>query len=523
MTNYKRKKETIQAEIVYNQTQPQILDLEEAVLGALLLENGIFDTIAKDFSPNLFYKEANNIVATTIEEMYRANETIDILTVSQKLKANGTLDKVGGAFYVSSLTNRISSTANVEYHVKLLQQYTLKRSLIKICGNAVQRAYSENDDVFDTYSEVQISIDDSLKQVLNYDVANIREIHLQGLAESREVANGEGVSGVETGLVMVDKLTSGWQKSDLIIIAGRPAMGKSSVVLSMVINASVRKGTPVAIFSLEMSKQQLGGRIQADLSGVDVGKIIKKQLDLGDIDYIEKNCEKLLTAPLFIDDTPNISIIELKSKARRLVKEKGVKLIAIDYLQLMRSGLGIMNREQEIAEISRSLKGLAKELDIPIIALSQLSRLVEGRSDKKPQLSDLRESGQIEQDADMVAFCYRPEYYGVENYEIDGDTIDAKGLFMLIIAKHRNGELGEVPLRFIHSLAKITNHPRWVSQQEEREAGVQPMPTENGGGFGQIAQNEDFLKQTNNEGFLSQGKSAYQEEEIKDENDNLPF
>jgi replicative DNA helicase len=874
MTNYKRKKETIQAEIVYNQTQPQILDLEEAVLGALLLENGIFDTIAKDFSPNLFYKEANNIVATTIEEMYRANETIDILTVSQKLKANGTLDKVGGAFYVSSLTNRISSTANVEYHVKLLQQYTLKRSLIKICGNAVQRAYSENDDVFDAYSEVQISIDDSLKQVLNYDVANIREIHLQGLAESREVANGEGISGVETGLVMVDNLTSGWQKSDLIIIAGRPAMGKclsigslvytnsgfikigeakigqkilgsngligkitgvfpqgkkdvfrvyfddntfvdccnehlwevstrtdrkasygnkemrtsvlktnqmignlfcsdgrsnysikiikplnfehkeitlnpyllgfylgggyssksivcfsniekylvlkvelllsdtdkliqlnykdykvrginkkksniwndlynldliqkksdkkfipknylyntievrtlllqglvdtdgyiptkgrsaieystvsiqlrddilelvrglggkasylvkkgsytkngvkheakeyyrmylslppeiipisskkhtekysqekkfhrkfitkieelgikeemvcisvntpdslfitdgynlthnTSVVLSMVINASVRKGTPVAIFSLEMSKQQLGGRIQADLSGVDVGKIIKKQLDLGDIDYIEKNCEKLLTAPLFIDDTPNISIIELKSKARRLVKEKGVKLIAIDYLQLMRSGLGIMNREQEIAEISRSLKGLAKELDIPIIALSQLSRLVEGRSDKKPQLSDLRESGQIEQDADMVAFCYRPEYYGVENYEIDGDTIDAKGLFMLIIAKHRNGELGEVPLRFIHSLAKITNHPRWVSQQEEREAGVQPMPTENGGGFGQIAQNEDFLKQTNNEGFLSQGKSAYQEEEIKDENDNLPF
>lgn len=522
MTNYKRKKETIQAELVYSQVQPQIIDLEEAVLGALLLESGVFDTIAKDFSPNLFYKEANNLVAFVIEQMYIANERIDILTVSQKLKANGTLEKVGGAFYVSSLTNRISSTANIEVHVKLLQQYTLKRSLIKICGNAVQKAYSDNDDIFDTYTEVQVAVDDSLKQVLNYDVASIRDIHIQGLKEGREVTNGGGISGVETGLVMVDRLTSGWQKSDLIIIAGRPAMGKTSIVLSMIVNSSVRKGIPVAIFSCEMSKQQLGGRIQADLSGVDVGRIIKKQLDLGDWDYIEKNSEKLLNAPLFIDDTPNISIIELKSKARRLVKEKGVQLIAIDYLQLMRSGMGITNREQEIAEISRSLKGLAKELDIPIIALSQLSRLVEGRSDKKPQLSDLRESGQIEQDADMVAFCYRPEYYGVENYEIDGENVDARGLFMLIIAKHRNGELGEVPLRFIHSLAKITNHPHWVSREEETEQYVEPPLALPIGTMGQLGQNEDFLKQTNNEGFLSQGKNTSQDKKIE-ENDNLPF
>lgn len=512
MTDFKRKKQTVQAEMVYSQVQPQIVELEEAVLGALLLESSIFDTIGKDFSPNLFYKEANILVATAIVEMFRANEAIDILTVSQKLKANGELEKVGGAYYVSALTNRIASSANIEHHIKLLQQYTLKRSLIKICGGAVQKAYSDHDDIFDTYTDVQVSVDDALKQVLNYDVASIKDIHLQGLAESREVANGQGVSGVETGLKMVDRLTSGWQKSDLIILAGRPAMGKTAMALSMVVNPSIKKDIPVAIFSLEMSKQQLGGRIQSNLSGVDVSKIIKKQLDLGDIDYIEKNCIKLLTSPLYIDDTPNISLIELKSKARRLVREKGVRLIVIDYLQLMRSGLNIMNREQEIAEISRGLKGLAKELEIPIVALSQLSRLVEGRSDKKPQLSDLRESGQIEQDADMVMFCYRPEYYGVDTYEINSESIEASGLFMLIIAKHRNGELGEVPLRFIHSLAKITNHPHWVREQEESESIVNLVPSPTGGGFTQIEQNDDFLNQKNQP-----------QQQKEDENDLLPF
>jgi replicative DNA helicase len=284
------------------------------------------------------------------------------------------------------------------------------------------------------------------------------------------------------------------------------------MAISMVVNPCIKKDIPVAIFSLEMSKQQLGGRIQSNLSGVDVSKIIKKQLDLGDIDYIEKNCIKLLTSPLYIDDTPNISLIELKSKARRLVREKGVKLIVIDYLQLMRSGLNIMNREQEIAEISRGLKGLAKELEIPIVALSQLSRLVEGRTDKKPQLSDLRESGQIEQDADMVMFCYRPEYYGVDTYEINSESIEASGLFMLIIAKHRNGELGEVPLRFIHSLAKITNHPHWVREQQEGESGTILVPSFTGGGLAQIGQNDDFLSQKN------QPQQVHE-----DENDLLPF
>jgi replicative DNA helicase len=245
-----------------------------------------------------------------------------------------------------------------------------------------------------------------------------------------------------------------------------------------------------------MSNAQLGGRIQSNLSYIDVSKIIKKQLTESDITYLEKSCEKLLTAPLYIDDTPNISLIELKAKARRLVREKQVKLIVIDYLQLMRSGLNINNREQEIAEISRGLKGLAKELQIPIVALSQLSRLVEGRADKKPQLSDLRESGQIEQDADMVMFCYRPEYYEINDYEIEGNNIDTRGLFMLIIAKHRNGELGEVPLKFVHQLTKVTNHPNWVKEEEERPKPQYTQPTENVNSLGNIEPNHSFFTET---------------------------
>jgi replicative DNA helicase len=265
-------------------------------------------------------------------------------------------------------------------------------------------------------------------------------------------------SGVATGLNALDNVTNGWQESDLIIIAGRPAMGKTAVAISMLMHPSLDLNNAVAIFSLEMSNEQLVSRMQSLLSGVNVSKIVKKQLTNDEITQISVNAKQLTDSKIFVDDTPNISLLDLKGKARKLKKEHDIKLIVIDYLQLMRSGLKISNREQEIAEISRGLKGLAKELNIPVIALSQLSRSVESRSDKKPMLQDLRESGQIEQDADMVLFCYRPEYYNIDQYEVDGTTFDAHGLFMFIIAKHRNGELGEIPLKFIHEQTKITNH-----------------------------------------------------------------
>ena len=500
---------------------PQNTEMEEAVLGAILIDSEVMDIVAKDLSAELFYKQQNQIICEAILVLYAKNDRIDILTVTQQVKAMNKLEVVGGGYYISSLTNRMASSSNIEFHIKIIQQYSLRRSAIRICTNTIKKAYDDQEDVFDVYSELQIDADNSIKEVMHYEVSTIKKIHLDNIAEMREVIESGQKSGVECGLELVDELTSGWQKTDLIILAGRPSMGKTATAITMVIEPSINKGIPVAIFSCEMSNAQLGGRIQANLSGIDVGRIIKKQLDLSDVAYLEKANEKLLTAPLYIDDTPNISLTELKSKARRLHREKGIKLIVIDYLQLMRSGLNIQNREQEIAEISRGLKGLAKELDIPIIALSQLSRLVEGRSDKKPQLSDLRESGQIEQDADMVIFCYRPEYYGIDNYELEGDNLETKGLFLLLIAKHRNGELGEIPLRFVHHLAKLTNHPQYTSE-ESQQMPIKPFtPITSGGGSSltPMAQNDDFLAQSN-------ARQKAEDDEKDDDNGqevDLPF
>ena len=376
----------------------------------------------------------------------------------QKLKEKGTLNEVGGAYFISTLTTRVGNDSNFEFHLRILQQQALKRAIIQICSAGVRKAFDAQEDIFDVFQQLQIELDSALKEVLHYEVKKVSDIHNEIIKESIEIAKSGQKSGVQTGLRMLDNVTNGWQKSDLIILAGRPSMGKTAAAVSMVMFPALIKKVPVAIFSLEMSNQQLVSRMQSNISAVNVSRIVKKQLTMNDIDLIRTSCYDLNTAPMFIDDTPNISLLELKGKARKLVKEHKVQLIVIDYLQLMRSGLNIPNREQEIAEISRGLKGLAKELSVPVIALSQLSRGVESRSDKKPMLQDLRESGQIEQDADMVIFCYRPEYYGIENYEVGSESFESKGLFMLLIAKHRNGELGEIPLNFIHEQTKLTNH-----------------------------------------------------------------
>jgi replicative DNA helicase len=348
--------------------------------------------------------------------------------------------------------------ANIDYHIRILQQEALKRKIIEACSNSVRKAFDSQEDIFDVFQTLQLQLDNALKEVVKYEIQLINEIHQKILKESLELVDNGHQSGVITGLKMLDKVTNGWQKSDLIIIAGRPSMGKTAAAVSMVMYPAINEGKAVAIFSLEMSKEQLVSRMQSNISEINVSNIIKKQLNSQEIYTIAQSCTSLETALIYIDDTPSISLLELKGKARKLVKENKVELIVIDYLQLMRSGLNITQREQEIAEISRGLKGLAKELEIPVIALSQLSRSVELRVDKKPMLSDLRESGQIEQDADMVIFCYRPEYYGIANYELDEVLFESEGLFMLLIAKHRNGELGEIPLKFIHSQTKLTNH-----------------------------------------------------------------
>ena len=462
---------------------PNVLDVELIVLGSILIDKTAIDRIASDFSVNLFYEKKNRIVADAMLILYRENKPIDLLTLFNKIKELKKDEEVGGVAFISSLTHRVSTASNIEYHIRILQEEALRRNLIEIGTIASSKSLDVTQDVFELFNETQNNLDNALKKVINYEIKNAGSVHDAILLKSIEMLQTGSKSGVPTGLRLLDNVTNGWQNSDLIILAGRPSMGKTAAAISMCIHPSLEKNEPIAIFSLEMSNEQLVSRMQSYLSGVNVSKIVKKQLSMNEIDEISKKAIGLKTAPLFIDDTPNISLLDLKGKARKLKKENGVKLIIIDYLQLMRSGLKASSREQEIAEISRGLKGLAKELNVPVIALSQLSRGVEMRGDKKPMLQDLRESGQIEQDADMVLFCYRPEYYGIDTYEVGNQSFDANGLFMLIIAKHRNGELGEIPLTFIHEQTKLTNHefgysPPIVSQEENRTFVQQNITTE---------------------------------------------
>lgn len=438
---------------------PQSSEVETFVLGTILIDSNAMDKVAKEFTSNLFFVDQNRIIAESILDLYKLNKPIDLLTLVGQLKTNENLEKAGGVVYISNLTTKVLGVSNLEFHIKILQEEALRRSLIQIGQETIKKSFDSSEDVFDVFAETQAKMDNALKKVINYEIQNVGDIHDEIIRESYKIHDSGQKSGVPTGLNLVDNLTNGWQKTDLIIIAGRPSMGKTATAISMAIYPSVIEKRGIAIFSLEMSSQQLVSRMQSSFSEINVGKIVKKQLTFDEIAKIDSSSKPLKDAPIYIDDTPNISLLELKGKARKLVKEKGVELIIIDYLQLMRSGYKTQSREQEIAEISRGLKTLAKELNIPVIALSQLSRGVEQRGgDKKPMLSDLRESGQIEQDADMVAFCYRPEYYKIDEYELDGVTFDSRGLFLLIIAKNRNGELGEIPLRFLHSQTKLVNY-----------------------------------------------------------------
>ena len=434
------------------------LNIEKAVLGAIIIDNTAIDRVMSDFSTSLFLDPKNKIIAMAILSLYKQNKPIDLITIINQLVSEDKKEISGGPAYLSSLSSNVASSSNISYHIRILQEEALRRNLIKIGQNASAKSLDPTEDVFDLFNQTQISLDNAIKRVINYEIKGAGSIHDEILLKSIEILKTGSKSGVATGLRLLDNVTNGWQNSDLIILAGRPSMGKTAAAISMCIYPAFELNQAIAIFSLEMSNEQLVSRMQSYLSGVNVSKIVKKQLTIEDIDEIGKKAIGLKSAPLFIDDTPNISLLDLKGKARKLKKEHDIKLIVVDYLQLMRSGIKASSREQEIAEISRGLKGLAKELNLPIIALSQLSRGVESRGDKKPMLQDLRESGQIEQDADMVVFCYRPEYYGIENYEVGNNSFDSNGLFMLIIAKHRNGELGEIPLRFIHEQTKLTNH-----------------------------------------------------------------
>ena len=452
------KKEEKLLQIYDNVLPPNAEDIEKTVLGTILIEGEAIHRVASELKPNLFFNVQCQKTCEVILHLYNNNKPIDIVTVSQSARSLGLSNEASPPF-ISSLTTHIASSAHFETHFFILKQYALRRIMIGACGKGIRESYNNEKDVFDLINEIQNDIDAAIKGIANYEISKVGSIHESIIEKSIELVDSDSKSGVPTGLNLLDNVTNGWQDSDLIILAGRPSMGKTAAAISMALYPAIRENIGLGIFSLEMSSSQLTSRMQSILSGVNVGRIVKKQLDIDEIERIRGLAKELKDAPIYIDDTPNISIQEFKGKARKLVKEFGCRLILVDYLQLMRSGMKTQSREQEIAEISKALKAVAKDLEVPVIALSQLSRAVESRGgDKKPVLSDLRESGQIEQDADMVCFCYRPEYYDIQDYEVGNEHFNTHGLFLLLVAKHRNGELGEIPLRFIHEQTKLTNY-----------------------------------------------------------------
>ena len=438
--------------------QPQDTDLEEAVLGALMLEKDAYVVVCDILKPESFYDVRNQKIYSSIQTLGAMQRPIDMLTVTEQLRLDGNLDDVGGALRISELTGRVSSAANVEYHARIIAQKYLARELISFCSSIETKAFDESNDVDDLLQEAEGRLFEITQHNVKKDVTQIDPVISEAIKKIEDAANREsGLSGLQTGYHDLDKMTSGWQESDLIIIAARPAMGKTAFVLSMAKNMSVNFNTPVAIFSLEMSNIQLVNRLISNVCELEGGKIKSGQLSQLEWDKLMNKIKLLYSAPLYVDDTPSLSVFELRTKARRLVREHGVKMIIIDYLQLMNaSGMKFGSREQEVSMISRSLKQLAKELSIPIIALSQLNRSVENRTDgKRPQLSDLRESGAIEQDADIVCFIHRPEYYTKASEDSEGN--DIRGLAEFILAKHRSGSVGDVKMRFVGSYARFDN------------------------------------------------------------------
>ncbi|MEY3237437.1 MAG: replicative helicase [Bacteroidota bacterium] len=437
---------------------PQAVDLEQAVLGAMMLEkNAVTDTI-DILMPSSFYDPKHQFIYNAIRELFGSSVPIDLLTVINKLKQNGELEASGGAVYISQLTSRIASTAHVEFHARIISEKHIKRELIRMSSEVIRDAYDDTNDVFDVLNKAEGELFKIAENNMGKDVSTMQNVVKLAIEEIEKASqNTDGISGVPTGFFDLDKITSGWQRSDMIVIAARPAMGKTAFVLSMARNSAVDHGKGVAIFSLEMSAVQLVKRLIASETRLSAEKLRKGDLREHEFQQLHSRITKLATAPIYIDDSPGISVFDLRAKCRRLKMQYNIDMVIIDYLQLMTAGgsKGAGNREQEISTISRSIKEIAKELNIPIIALSQLSRSVEQRGgDKRPVLSDLRESGAIEQDADIVSFIYRPEYYGLMEDE-EGNS--NQGVSEIIIAKHRNGALDRVRLRFIGEYARFDN------------------------------------------------------------------
>lgn len=435
---------------VYGRLPPQAPDIEKAVLGALLIDKDAFSVVSELLRPETFYLPQHQYIYAAIQTLNLEEKPVDIMTVTEELKKEGTLEKAGNPPYLFQISNGVASSAHVEYHAKILAQKFLARQLISYSSMVETKAFEEGVDVDELMQEAEGSLFEISQKNMRQDYTQISPVVTKAYENIQKAsAQSGGLTGVPTGYKKLDKITSGWQPSDLVIIAGRPAMGKTSFALSLAKNIAVDYKVPIAFFSLEMNNVQLVNRLISNHCQIEGSKIMNGQLLDPEWERLNSKLDTLRNAPIYVDDTPGLSVFELRTKARRLVREKGVKVIMIDYLQLMNAnGMRFGNRQEEVSTISRSLKGLAKELDIPVLALSQLSRSVEqreGAEGKRPQLSDLRESGAIEQDADMVLFVHRPEYYHILE---DDKGNDLRGMAQIIIAKHRKGATGDVLLNF---------------------------------------------------------------------------
>ncbi len=498
--------QTVQAVSEMGKLPPQAVDIEEAVLGAMLLEKNAVNDAIDILQPESFYKIEHQKIFAVILDLFASSENIDILSVTEKLRKKGELQLVGGPGYIARLTNKIASAAHVEYHARIISEKFILRSLIEVSSHVIKNSYDETQDVFNVLSEAESGLFRIAEGNLKKSYQNVKDLVSQAVTEIEKASeNKDGVSGVPSGFTDLDRITSGWQRSDMIVLAARPGMGKTAFVLSMARNTAVQFNQGVAIFSLEMSSVQLVKRFMAMETGIASEKLRKGFSGKEDWDQLHSRISALTEAPIFIDDTPALSIFELRAKCRRMKMQHDIQLVIIDYLQLMSAGTKGGNREQEISTISRSIKEIAKELNVPIIALSQLSRSVETRGgDKRPLLSDLRESGAIEQDADMVCFIYRPEYYGLIE---DENGMPTEGVGEIIVAKHRNGSLDTVRLKFIKELTKFDN-----------------LDSFDAGPYGGFKANKTFDKGNNSATITVSSKMNEEDDDfLNNSNDEAPF
>ena len=449
---------------------PQALDVEEAVIGSMLIEPNCVDEAMEELTPSCFYDEKHRMIFGAISALVNEHSSVDVLTVTQKLKSQGNLEIIGGPVALARLSQKVGAAAHVEYYIKILKQKCIQRELITASYDILRKAYDETVNVDDLIDISQTKIFAAIQNNVKRDVQEIGSVYNQAINDIERLQETTGISGVPSGYRSIDDITFGWQPSDLIILAARPSVGKTAFVLNIARNAAVQYNMPVAFFSLEMPSIQLVKRLMVTESGLSADKI-KGGQKLADYEWkqLEEKCKNLAKSPLYIDDTPSLPVMEFRSKVKRLVKQKGVRLVIVDYLQLMQGPSELRGmREQEVAAISRTLKATAKEMNVPIIALSQLSRNAVQRTggNNRPQLSDLRESGSIEQDADMVIFIHRLDYQGLS------ENVEDKGKTQIIIAKHRNGEIADIDMMFKASEVKFVEMQETLVSQAERMSAV---------------------------------------------------